>query len=251
MRTLLLVGLMSSLALGCGDDDMSADGGPGRDTGPTTTDAGSVADGGGREDTGPGSDAGPEGDAGPRDDAGPAGDSGPAGDAGPGFDAGSDAGPDGTCGGFIGAVCPGRGDFCEYAMGCGTGDAEGMCVTPPESCPRILDPVCGCDGNDYGNPCMAQMAGQNVASRGRCEVSAERCGGRGGARCDDSEYCAFTLDDMCGRFDATSTCMARPSDGCPDIFDPVCGCDGRDYGNECEANAEGVAILFRGTCDEP
>lgn len=247
MRTLLLVGLMSSLALGCGDDDSGAD--AGRDTGPATTDAGSIADAGSNEDTGPGSDAGTEADAGAEGDAGR--DAGT--DASSGRDAGpdTDAGPDGTCGGFIGAVCPSRVDFCEYAMGCGTGDAEGMCVTPPESCPRILDPVCACDGNDYGNPCMAQMAGQSVASRGRCEVAAERCGGRGGVRCGETEYCAYTLDEMCGRFDATSMCMARPADGCPDLFDPVCGCDGRDYGNECEANAAGAAILFRGTCDEP
>jgi hypothetical protein len=36
---------------------------------------------------------------------------------------------------------------------------------------------------------------------------------------------------------------------CQDIYKPICGCDGKTYGNECEARVEGIRVAFEGECD--
>lgn len=45
-------------------------------------------------------------------------------------------------------------------------DARGLCATRPQACPRIFDPVCGCDNKVYPSPCNAASEGVNVKSFG-------------------------------------------------------------------------------------
>lgn len=62
------------------------------------------------------------------------------------------------------------GQFCNWAVGdiCGAADAPGKCAYKPEACIQLYQPVCGCDGNTYGNACSAASAGVSVSSNGEC-----------------------------------------------------------------------------------
>lgn len=35
---------------------------------------------------------------------------------------------------------------------------------------------------------------------------------------------------------------------CPHVYEPVCGCDGKTYGNSCVAGCEGVPSFVPGEC---
>jgi hypothetical protein len=152
------------------------------------------------------------------------------------------------CGGITGLPC-GDGQFCLYDVGtCGAADQTGICAPFPELCAEIFAPVCGCDGRTYGNACEAYGAGVSVEREGECESDGEPdiCGGIAGFPCPDDEFCKFETG-TCGAADQSGVCMAIP-DVCTEMVDPVCGCDGETYGNECQAEQVGVSVQDEGEC---
>lgn len=146
------------------------------------------------------------------------------------------------CGGIGGLPCP-EGFFCKLPVGACCCDFMGMCAPIPTACPDVWDPVCGCDGVTYGNECEADAAGITIAHRGACS---EVCGGIAGISCSPGEFCKFPIG-TCNIVDNQGVCAPVP-DACITLWDPVCGCDGVTYANECDADRAGVSIDHRGEC---
>lgn len=129
---------------------------------------------------------------------------------------------DGDC--VIGAIC--ENGICEIAI-----------------CPDVFDPVCGIDGETYGNACEARAAHVRVDHPGEC---VRVCGGIAGEPCLEDETCSLPAGH-CNTADLQGVCVDRPGQ-CAEIYEPVCGCDGKTYPSDCHRLMAGAQKDHDGKC---
>ncbi|MFW5921086.1 MAG: Kazal-type serine protease inhibitor family protein [Polyangiales bacterium] len=143
------------------------------------------------------------------------------------------------------------GQVCVWEDGsCGADDRPGTCEPQPAACTEEYDPVCGCDGETYSNGCHALAAGTSVSHEGECIDRAgdvgDTCGGILGEVCREGLVCDYS-DSECGS-DIQGTCVEDTEIFCTAEYDPVCGCDGVTYSNDCRRRAAYVGLAHDGEC---
>ena len=107
----------------------------------------------------------------------------------------------------------------------------------------------GSGGMGTGGMGTGGMGTGGMGTGGSGGGSGIACGGFAGVLCPATEYCDFP-DDICGAADGQGVCRTRPQ-ACPEIYMPVCACDGKVYSNACDANGGGFDVSNNGGCPPP
>ena len=74
----------------------------------------------------------------------------------------------------------------------------------------------------------------------------EMCGGIAGIACADGLWCD-SKTGQCNTADVAGICIQVPR-FCTRDYRPVCGCDGRTYGNNCTRQSAKAAMNYKGEC---
>ena len=124
----------------------------------------------------------------------------------------------------------------------GSGGAGKVCLChiPPGN-PGNAHTIC------VGAPAVKAHLGHGD-TLGECSSGVSVCGGTSEVACPTGQFCKRE-EGFCSAA-AEGTCVDIPG-SCPEVLEPVCGCDSVTYDNACLATHAGVTVLHAGPCECP